>query len=191
MENKIFRKKTLEKVSAPNQLNDAIKIIKPSAWFILIGILLTIVAMSIWAFASNVPNLTEITSIAYPQNDEIALFSYVNYDVSKTLEKGMEVHISPSYAPVEEYGFIYGVVEEIGSEPVTDEYLIDFYKNNTYYKEFIPKGVCVEIKISLVKDNGVLKQSYNNGKKITIEKGATCKSSVIIGYKKPFEFIYN
>ena len=48
-ERSIFRKKSLERVTSPEQLNDYIKVTTPSVWLILFATLVLIVGTLFWA----------------------------------------------------------------------------------------------------------------------------------------------
>ena len=48
-EKKIFREKSLERISSPEQLNDYIKVTTPSVWMILAAVLLLIIGTLFWA----------------------------------------------------------------------------------------------------------------------------------------------
>ena len=58
MEESIFRKKSLERLSAPDQLNDYLHVTKPSVWAVLAGAILILAALIAWA------NFTAIESYA-------------------------------------------------------------------------------------------------------------------------------
>lgn len=46
--NTIFRKKSLDRVSSPEQLNDYIKVATPGMWLILLAIVIFLVGMIVW-----------------------------------------------------------------------------------------------------------------------------------------------
>ena len=48
-EKSIFRKKSLERVTSPEQLNDYIKVTTPSVWMIMFATLVLIVGTLFWA----------------------------------------------------------------------------------------------------------------------------------------------
>ena len=48
-ERRIFREKSLERVTSPEQLNDYIKVTTPSVWLILFATLILIVGTLFWA----------------------------------------------------------------------------------------------------------------------------------------------
>ena len=53
-EKSIFRDKSLERISAPEQLNDYIKVTKPSVWVVLIATILLIAGALVWAIFGKI-----------------------------------------------------------------------------------------------------------------------------------------
>lgn len=47
-QNTIFRKKSLDRVSSPEQLNDYIKVATPGMWMVLLAIVIFLVGMIVW-----------------------------------------------------------------------------------------------------------------------------------------------
>ena len=57
--NDLFRKKNLDKISSPEQLNDYIRVTKPSVWLILVGLLLLLLGMLAWSILGTVEVVTQ------------------------------------------------------------------------------------------------------------------------------------
>lgn len=70
-EKSIFRKKSLERVTSPEQLNDYIKVATPSVWMILFATLVLVVGTLFWAVFGKIQVNTE-TGVK-----EVAPISYV------------------------------------------------------------------------------------------------------------------
>ncbi len=58
-EKSIFRKKSLEQISTPEQLDDYIKVTKPSVWVVLIATILLIAGVLVWAVFGKIEVNTE------------------------------------------------------------------------------------------------------------------------------------
>ncbi|MCR5211979.1 MAG: hypothetical protein K6C41_05455 [Lachnospiraceae bacterium] len=67
----IFREKSLEKVTSPEQLNDYIKVTRPSVWLILFATIILIVGTLVWAVFGKIQVNTE-TGVK-----EVAPISYI------------------------------------------------------------------------------------------------------------------
>ena len=66
----IFRKKSLERVTSPEQLNDYIKVTTPSVWIILAATLILIVGTLVWAVFGKIrvnteSGIKEVAPISY------------------------------------------------------------------------------------------------------------------------------
>ncbi|MDO5574706.1 MAG: hypothetical protein Q4G60_12095 [bacterium] len=59
MKESLFRKKNIEKVFSPDQLNDYIKVSNPSTWVILAAVIIFLAAVLIWAVYGQIPGTAE------------------------------------------------------------------------------------------------------------------------------------
>ncbi len=50
----IFRKKSLERVSSPEELNDYIKVTTPSVWMVLAAIIILLAGLVVWSVFGSV-----------------------------------------------------------------------------------------------------------------------------------------
>ena len=66
-EKSIFRKKSIDRVSSPEQLNDYIKVTTPSVWLILFATLILIAGTLFWAIFGKIEvNTDEGTKTVAP-----------------------------------------------------------------------------------------------------------------------------
>ncbi len=66
----IFRKKSLERVTSPEQLNDYIRVTTPSVWIILAATLILIIGTLVWAVFGKIlvntdSGVKEVAPISY------------------------------------------------------------------------------------------------------------------------------
>ena len=50
----IFRQKSMDRVSSPEQLNDYIRVTTPSVWVVLIALVLLLAGMLVWSIFGTV-----------------------------------------------------------------------------------------------------------------------------------------
>ena len=50
----LFRKKAMDRVSSPEDLNEYIKVITPSVWLLLTAIIILLVGMVVWSISGSV-----------------------------------------------------------------------------------------------------------------------------------------
>ena len=65
-ENEIFRKQALDTVSNPEQLDQHVRITKPSVWIIIAGILAILVGVGIWAVTGTINTGVNINGVLFP-----------------------------------------------------------------------------------------------------------------------------
>ncbi len=63
MEQPLFRKESIEKISTPDKLNEYIKIIHPGIWMILVAVVLMLAGAVIWGFAGTLETTVKTAAI--------------------------------------------------------------------------------------------------------------------------------
>lgn len=190
MENNLFRKSSLERIQSPEQLNEYVKITNPGVWLVLIGLFALLVSAGIWAFTGTIPETVQMTGVAYSTDGSvIQVYCYGTMSLSKRLREGMEVQISPDYAPREEYGYIYGKIERIGEQPVTEAEILRTFGSMQYVYGILPPGNAVEVVIELAGTDGVLHWSNKKGNSVSVSSGSYCELLIVTKERRPYELV--
>ena len=105
MNEQLFRKKSIERVSSPEQLDAYIRVASPGIWTVLIAIIVLLVGICVWGVLGRLD--TTIAAVAVCEEGTVSL--YVKEGDQTALQTGMEVRIG-------EHG---GVVTEVSVLPVT------------------------------------------------------------------------
>ena len=99
---KIFRKQALDTVSNPEQLDQHVRITKPSVWIIVVGILAIIIGVFVWAVTGTITTSEQIRGVLFPANSVKIASSIaggkvtdVLVDEGDTVEKGDVLAIVP------------------------------------------------------------------------------------------------
>ena len=66
MNDKIFRKKSIDRMSSPEQLNDYIKVTNPGVWMALAAIVILLVGVCVWGVFETLE--TKLTAAAVSQD---------------------------------------------------------------------------------------------------------------------------
>ena len=190
MENSLFRKSALDRISSPEQLNEYMKVAGPGVWAILAGLALTFAAFIVWGFVGSIPETVDMYgTILAPGDNPKAVHSYLPIEATKFLEEGMNVRISPDYAPREQYGYIYGTIKSVGSIPVNEESLRSEL-GDSFELIYLPPGNVIEVIVELEMQSGVPRWSTSRGASIDVIIGSTCLLSVITMERKPYELFF-
>ena len=79
MANSIFRKKSMERVSSPEQLNDYIRVTSPGIWLVLAAVIALLIGFVVWAVVGKLESKvsaaavsSEGTVVCYVRDSEIA-----------------------------------------------------------------------------------------------------------------------
>ena len=54
MDQKIYREKSLDRISSPEQLNDYLRVTSPSVWIILAAIILLLAGLLLWSSVARI-----------------------------------------------------------------------------------------------------------------------------------------
>ena len=87
MENQIFRKKSVERVASPEQLNDYVRVANPGVWLALAAVLALLVGACIWGVFGRLD--TTLTAVAIAEKGSMSV-SVTAADIS-SVEDGMTV----------------------------------------------------------------------------------------------------
>ncbi|MGN0154813.1 MAG: hypothetical protein ACI4A3_10190 [Lachnospiraceae bacterium] len=113
MNEQLFRKKSIERVSSPEQLNEYIRVSNPGVWMVLTAIVILLVGVCVWGVVGHLD--TTLTTVAIGEKGEMTV--YVKESDIASVEPGMEVWI----------GDVEYTVSEIASEPiVVDDAFTDY-----------------------------------------------------------------
>ncbi len=113
MNEQLFRKKSIDRVSSPEQLNEYIQVSNPGIWMILAAITILLIGVCVWGVLGRLD--TTLSTVALAEDKKLTI--YVKEAEIESVESGMEVRIGES---------TYTIVE-IGVQPiVVDERFTDY-----------------------------------------------------------------
>lgn len=111
MNDKIFRKKSVEKMSSPEQLNDYIKVTNPGVWIVLSAIVVLLIGVCVWGVFGKLE--TKISVACESRGGEAVL--YIKEKDISSVKKDMTVSIGGnSYTVTSVSAEPVSVTEEIG-----------------------------------------------------------------------------
>ena len=62
MNQQLFRKKSVDKVSSPEQLNEYIRVANPGVWMVLAAIVILLAGVVVWGFIGHLDLFTNCTA---------------------------------------------------------------------------------------------------------------------------------
>ena len=115
MEKEIFRQKSLERVSSPEQLNDYIRVSRPSMWMVLAAIIALLVGVCVWGALGRLE--TTVSGAVWAQSS--GTVCYVRQEEAAGIQPGMTVRVGDQTF----------TVAEVAAQPVsvTAEAFSDYF----------------------------------------------------------------
>ncbi|MBE5893582.1 MAG: hypothetical protein E7286_09460 [Lachnospiraceae bacterium] len=104
MNEQIFRKKSIDRVSSPEQLDAYIRVANPGVWMVMIAIVLLLTGACVWGVLGHLD--TTVSAAAVSENSAVII--YVKEAEAPFVREGMPVRI----------GDIDGTVTNIAAAPV-------------------------------------------------------------------------
>ena len=103
MNQQLFRKKSVDKVSSPEQLNEYIRVANPGVWMVLAAIVILLAGVVVWGFIGHLD--TTLDTAVVCENGEAVI--YVKEADAEKIAVGMTVRVDDK-----EY-----TISEIPTEP--------------------------------------------------------------------------
>jgi hypothetical protein len=85
MNEKLFRKNSIEKVTSPEQLDDYIRVTSPSLWVVLAAIVVLLAAVLVWGAFGSLPTTVSAAGVA---RDGV-ITCYLSIDAAAEIKVGM------------------------------------------------------------------------------------------------------
>lgn len=107
MNEQLFRKKSVDRVSSPEQLNEYIRVSNPGIWMILAAIVILLVGAIVWGVFGTLD--TTLTTVAVAKNGEVTV--YIKEADINSVENGMTVRIGDKEGKITEISHTPVVVD--------------------------------------------------------------------------------
>ena len=114
MENGLFRQKSLDKVSSPEQMNDYIRVTSPGVWLVLAAVVALLAGLIVWSVLGHLETTVTAAAVAGPDG---AAVCYIAEDDLNTVRAGQTVHIGG-----EDYA-----LADVAAKPVVVDESFDAY----------------------------------------------------------------
>ena len=96
MNEQLFRKKSIDRVSSPEQLDAYIRVANPGVWMVLAAIVVLLVGVCVWGILGHLD--TTVNAVSVCENGAVTL--YVKDEDASSVLAGMEVRIGEDTAAV-------------------------------------------------------------------------------------------
>ena len=114
MKSQLFRAKSLERVSSPEQLNDYIRVTNPGVWMALVAVILLLIGICVWGIFGRVDTVLTVGAIT----EENRTVCYVKESDIESVSADMKVLLDG-----EEYTIAEIAVQPVQADEVFPDYL--------------------------------------------------------------------
>lgn len=89
-EKQVFRQKSVERISSPEQLNDYVRVSNPSVWMILAAVVFILAGVCVWGIFGRLDTVIDTVGVCRDGK----LTCYVADEDIKTLKMGMKISVN-------------------------------------------------------------------------------------------------
>ena len=118
MNEKLFRKSSIDRVNSPEQLDDYIRVTGPSLWVVLLAVVILLAAALVWGVFGAHP--TRLSVMGYAQNGAVTCF--LTPEDAEKVQNGMDAQVGKAEGRVVTVGDIPLSPQEI-AELLGNDYL--------------------------------------------------------------------
>jgi len=122
----------------------------------------------------------------------LQVIAYVPPGEGKNVERNMDVQVSPSTAPREEYGFLMGKVSYVSEFPATPDGMMRVLANPTLVQGLAAAGppftAYIELERDTASSSGYRWSSFK-GNGVAVNSGTICTISVTVRERRPVELV--
>ena len=101
MDQSLFRKKSVDRISSPEQLNDYLRVTSPAVWVILLAVMLLLAGLLIWSSTAVIESYVDGTAEV---KDGVMTMRFTDQNFAKNIEEGMTVTVGDHQCAVATVG---------------------------------------------------------------------------------------
>ena len=99
--NTIFRKKSMERISSPEELGETLRVTSPAVWMILTAVILLLAGLIVWGSLASIDSY--VTGTAQVENGTMRIL-FDDSDYVKNVETGMKVVVGDTETRIASIG---------------------------------------------------------------------------------------
>ena len=186
-DNQIFRKQALDTISNPEQLDQHVRITRPSVWIIVIGIMAILVGVFVWSVTGTITTSEKVNGILFPADSvKIATSNSggtvvdVLVEENQEVEKGDILAVIPDLKTLEQIGTINEKYKN-ASDAEKEQYRIIL---NSLKREYVANSFVTASKSGTINKIVQLNDVVEPGQQVAINvaKDESSSSKEILAY---------
>ncbi len=167
MDNTLFRKASIDRISSPEQLDAYIKVSSPGIWVILATLCALLITVFVWSMTGSLPTRVSVPGV---MKDGRAV-CYLSTEDAAKVKTGQTVMLQA----VGQSGTFEGIVSDVGSTPLSSSEVSAELKSDYLSNTLATEKYSIRVAIA-VSQTGIADATVLNLK-------------IIVEEKKPFDFL--
>ena len=106
----VFRKKTLDRISSPEQLTDYLRVSNPGIWVVLVAVILLLAGIFVWSAVGTLETTADASVIVQEQKTEIITSGSESLSVGMTVRAADQEFLIES-VETDAYGRMIGITK--------------------------------------------------------------------------------
>ena len=102
MADQLYREKSLERISSPEQLNDYLKVTKASVWIVLVSVIILLAGFLVWGYFAYIGSYVSGTAVV---SDGVLTMHFTDDTFAQNLQEGMNVTVGDTSSEITDVGY--------------------------------------------------------------------------------------
>ncbi|MCQ2168785.1 MAG: hypothetical protein MJY69_09040 [Bacteroidales bacterium] len=121
-----------------------------------------------------------------------AAVAFVPFEVSRKLQSGMRVEVTPKNLTREKNGYIVGHITEVERYPISRDDAVKMLKNENFVGDIFPQqGAAFVVKMELHRqDDGSLVWSFKPNEPVDMGTGTFCDIRIVTKRRSVYEYLF-
>ncbi len=193
MQNNIYRKASLDRISSPEQLDQMLTLTPPAIWLAVAGGILCTASILFWTFAAWIPTKVSASGVYGVGGTGSEIRCYVSLEDSSELKPGMTVYVYLPSADSQIYGHMEAVLVSVDDKVSDSEQLKEELGSGTLADYLTKNGPLIGITCELSEDadsqNGYA-WTREKGSRLTLRTGSLLTAEIETGKEHPITMMF-
>jgi len=183
MQERLFRKVALDRLSSPDQLDAMMQITQPRGWLILLTIGAILLGLGLWSVLARIPTTIEGAGVLVADDTALSATLYLPIDRVQRIQTGMQVRLAPATVSYTEYGYLRGVITHIEQTP----------SRAALARQLSPQSAALAVQVTLIADENTpsgYAWTLGAGPDLHLIPETVVSAAIVVDEKAPLELVF-
>lgn len=190
----MFRKKLLDKLKSPEQLDTLLTVTSSRTWLVLVALGLLLAAALVWSIVGTLETTVAGSGVIVPAADGSGGLEAVFYTTVRDghrIQPGKTVKIAPASIRQEEYGLLVGTVTRVNPTPSTGAEMLAVLGNDALMQSLAGSGLIMAVHVAL--ESAETPSGYRwttaGGPPTPIRPGVVAEAQIVVNEQRPIALV--